>query len=75
MDHCTRGIPVGKYNVTARIILANGEMKPGRVVAYDGLKGQDAAPAAGKFPLIFIQTKAPSDNLNNVVEMNLPVMY
>jgi hypothetical protein len=73
MDRCTRGIPIGKYNVTGRII-TGGVAKPARVVVYEGHPGKAAPAPAASAPLLFIQKDAPSDNVNKVNELNILVL-
>jgi hypothetical protein len=75
MDRITRGIPIGKYHATARATLADGSVKPLRVTPYYSSNVKDAPEPAAKALIEFQQSSPPSENVNNVDELVVHVMF
>jgi hypothetical protein len=75
MDRITRGIPIGRYKVTARAKLVDGTVKPLRVTPYYQFKNKQAPEPATTAVLEFVQSKPNSDIVNGVDEVIVHVMY
>jgi hypothetical protein len=75
MDRLTRGIPIAKYNATAKWTSASGESKPLRVLTFDTFNKRKPDAAATTGVVEFVQTSPPSDNVNKVDEVNIHVMF
>lgn len=75
MDRITRGIPIGRYKVTAKATLADRSSKALKVTPFHSFKEADAPAPAEEAVLEFVQSKEPSDIVNGVDEINVHVMY
>ena len=69
-----RGIPIGRYVVTAKITHADGTTKALRVTPY-GIQGVEPPEPAESAVIEFVQSKPNSDTINGVDEIAIHLMY
>lgn len=74
LDRHRRGIPIGRYSVTAKIEHADGTTRALRVTPYD-IVGVEPPEPAETAVIEFIQSRPPSATINGVDEISLHLMY
>ena len=75
IDRVTRGIPIGRYNATARAIHADGSIKPMRITQVPDNYKEKAAEPAESVVIEFVQSKPVSETVNGVDEIKVHLMY